>query len=387
MTIKGWCPALFTPMQSGDGWLLRVQPRRSRLSASDARIIADATAQHGNDIIELTNRGNLQIRGLTPASAARFAAEMVAAGLGSARHNILVSPLAGDDPGVDAKTIPIADALDGLLADFTGLADKFLFAIDGGGFAGLPVPADITARAHHGQWGVWIDGEPYGIRCEASAVPETMFRLASTFAANAAGARRMREVAGNVLLASGLVADMPAIIPASLETIGFLPYRGDIGGFGLGIPFGGMKATTLHHLADLAARFGDATLRMTPWRSVILPGIASERVANLHGRDLIADPLDYRRHIVACTGSPGCAEATVNARVDAKFLAAVQFSGKLHISGCAKGCAHPGAAPVTLVGRNGAYDIVRNGRASDTPEQIGLTMPDIARLLTSADAS
>jgi precorrin-3B synthase len=384
MSIKGWCPGLFTPMQSGDGWLVRVQPRRSRLSALDARLIADAAARHGNGIIELTNRGNLQVRGLTPASALLFASEMVAAGLAGANHNIMVSPLAGDDPGVDAQTIPIADALDGLLGGLDGLPDKFLFVIDGGG---LPVPADIAARADGGRWGVWVDGEPLGIACQAYAVPEIMLRLARAFAANAAGARRMRQVAGSVLAASGLVADAPAIGRTPSETIGFLPYRGDAGGFGLGIPFGSMTAPTLQHLAEMAERFCDATLRITPWRSVILTGVARAQLENLHGDDLITDPADYRRHIVACTGHPRCAEATVDARADAASLAALRSPGTVHVSGCTKGCAHPGAAPITLVGRNGAYDIVRDGRAADPPERSGLTMPDIARILAGVSAS
>jgi precorrin-3B synthase len=384
MSIKGWCPGLFTPMQSGDGWLVRVQPRRSRLSALDARLIADAAARHGNGIIELTNRGNLQIRGLTPASAMLFASEMVAAGLVGADHYILLSPLAGDDPGVDAQTIPIADALDGLLAGLDGLPDKFLFAIDGGGLA---VSADIAARADGGRWGVWVDGEALGVPCEASAVPAIMFRLARSFAANADGARRMRQVAGTVLAASGLVADAPAINGVPPETIGYLPYRGDAGGFGLGIPFGSMTAPALQHLADLAEHFGDATLRITPWRSVILTGVARAQLEKLHGAGLITDPADHRRHIAACTGRPRCAEATVDTRADATLLAALRPSGTIHVSGCAKGCAHPGPAPITLVGSNGAYDIVRDGRAADPPERSGLTMPDIARILAGASAS
>ena len=49
--IQGWCPNLFTPMQSGDGWLVRVAPRRSVLSAADAWRIAAAASQHGSGII------------------------------------------------------------------------------------------------------------------------------------------------------------------------------------------------------------------------------------------------------------------------------------------------------------------------------------------------
>ena len=46
------------------------------------------------------------------------------------------------------------------------------------------------------------------------------------------------------------------------------------------------------------------------------------------------------------------------------------FDGSLalHVSGCAKGCAHPAAAPVTLVGSDDGAGLVIDGRAGDEPE-------------------
>src|SRR5580698_3284616 len=78
---RGWCPTLFRPMRSGDGWLARVRPPASVLRSSDARALAAAAARDGNGSIELTNRANLQIRGLTEATVPRFASEMVVLGL------------------------------------------------------------------------------------------------------------------------------------------------------------------------------------------------------------------------------------------------------------------------------------------------------------------
>ena len=38
----------------------------------------------------------------------------------------------------------------------------------------------------------------------------------------------------------------------------------------------------------------------------------------------------------------------------------------IHVSGCPKGCAHPGRADITLVGReNGAYGVVLDGSAGN----------------------
>jgi sulfite reductase beta subunit-like hemoprotein len=42
------------------------------------------------------------------------------------------------------------------------------------------------------------------------------------------------------------------------------------------------------------------------------------------------------------------------------------------VSGCSKGCAHGSKAPLVIVADNGAYNIVVDGTASDTPILHGL---------------
>ena len=56
----------------------------------------------------------------------------------------------------------------------------------------------------------------------------------------------------------------------------------------------------------------------------------------------------------------------------------------LHVSGCSKSCAHRGAASLTLVGRDGRYDLIRNGSAAGRPSLSGLTIDQIEALLQSA---
>jgi precorrin-3B synthase len=40
---------------------------------------------------------------------------------------------------------------------------------------------------------------------------------------------------------------------------------------------------------------------------------------------------------------------------------------EIHISGCAKGCAHPAPAALTIVGTEAGCALVANGLARDTP--------------------
>ena len=78
---RGWCPSLYDPMETGDGLLVRVKPPAAGLASAAARALADAAERFGNGVVELTRRGNLQVRGLSPNGVAGFASAMVAAGL------------------------------------------------------------------------------------------------------------------------------------------------------------------------------------------------------------------------------------------------------------------------------------------------------------------
>ena len=156
--IKGWCPTLLSPMQSGDGWLARVKPSAGCVSAEAARLIADAARRHGNGHIDLTSRANLQIRGLSPRSAQAFAEIIIGAGLANtnplleAVRNVMASPLGPDDPSASFDSHVVARDIEAMLVGEPGLwalPSKFGFLVDGGG--ALPL-ADISCR-HHGSTG------------------------------------------------------------------------------------------------------------------------------------------------------------------------------------------------------------------------------------------
>ena len=60
--IKGWCPGALRPMQSGDGLVVRVRPFGGRLDAAQISGLAHLAEHHGNGLIDVTSRANLQIR-------------------------------------------------------------------------------------------------------------------------------------------------------------------------------------------------------------------------------------------------------------------------------------------------------------------------------------
>jgi precorrin-3B synthase len=95
----------------------------------------------------------------------------------------------------------------------------------------------------------------------------------------------------------------------------------------------------------------------------------------------VAGPGDPLLAVDACPGAPACAAASVETRALARALAG-RVAG-LHVSGCAKGCARGPPARVTLVGREGRFDLVRAGTAWDRPLRRGLTP---AEVLSEAEA-
>ena len=81
---------------------------------------------------------------------------------------------------------------------------------------------------------------------------------------------------------------------------------------------------------------------------------------------------DPRRAVAACTGAPACASGSTPTLTDAVRVAEIirplAMDGlSVHVSGCAKGCAKPGPADLTLVGQDGHYAIVVGGSPGDPP--------------------
>jgi precorrin-3B synthase len=148
-----------------------------------------------------------------------------------------------------------------------------------------------------------------------------------------------------------------------------------------GVAFGQIEAAAL---ARLLRDSGAVALRLTPSHAMILEaGGWRDSAEFLTAAD---DPL---LRIDACPGAPSCPSATVETRALARALgpaldaAAPGARRSLHVSGCAKGCARGRAADLTLVGRDGAFDLVRGGCAWDAPSLTGLS-PEALRSLNGA---
>jgi len=407
--IKGWCPGALRPMRSGDGLLVRVKPRAGAFSISALSAIADAAAHFGSGEIDLTNRGNLQLRGVSDDSyddaiiALRAADLIDRSAAVEAVRNVVVDPLSGMDPKRQ-NVRDVAARFEDVLADdarLWALPGKFGFS-----FSGSPEPAvagrsaDIMIAATAECFDICLDGA-VDFRCAVAErdVIDAVRRLALVFlelAAKDPALRRMKDAvarfgAARIFELAGLqVSSQRVDVAIGSASAGMLSRADRVFGVGVGLPFGRITAGQLVLLCQSAeaAKLKDAFT--SPQRILVFPvaGRASaERVLQAADKiGLIVVPEDPRLQMDVCPGSPGCGNATTDTRGDARRLVDAlngSLSGySVHVSGCEKGCARRSAADFTLIARAGRYDLIRNGVAGDPIALANLDADDIGNAVS-----
>lgn len=358
---RGACPTLAEPMPTGDGLLARLRPASGRLTPAQLVALAEAATRHGNGLVEITARGSFQIRGLTADTAPRLRQAVTAAGIAVAEGlSVEISPLAGNDPDEIADARALRDAIRAYGNDLAGaLAPKFTLVVDGGG-AGLTArDADLRITAiGPDRWAI-ASGERVFGALNGAAVPAGVRKL--LFAVAALGpAARGRDLPADIALAGAEAVAVPAIDARPVIGTRRL-HRGFA--VGLGLPFGQVEARTLADLARLAEALGATAMMAAPHRVLLAEGPSEMQALRRQARDvgLVTEAGDARLSVSACPGSPRCASGRMASRNLAEVLVALHpelTEGlSLHVSGCAKGCAHPRPADLSLFGQDGAIAI------------------------------
>ena len=370
--VKGWCPGAYRPMMSGDGLVVRVRPRLARLTAKQVLGLCAAATRYGNGTIDLTSRANLQLRGVSEADHTALLEELTAQDLLDAdpalevRRNILVTP----DYDADDLTVRLARQLTVRLTDLPDLPDlpaKFGFAIDTGSARTL-VGCSADVRLERGDCGLIVraDGATTGRRVTETEAIDQVIALARWFAeAHGPQTRRMARLLDQRNVPESWLGAEPGPVAPPCH-----PGLCDAGMI-YGAPFGQMNAAAL---AALIRQTNATALRVTPWRMFLL-----EAATTSETEAFVTTPNDPLLASDACPGAPYCPQAQAETRAIARDLAP-RVTGSLHVSGCAKGCARQRPADVTLVGRNGRFDLVKQGCAGDEPTKRALTANDLLRL-------
>jgi precorrin-3B synthase len=204
-----------------------------------------------------------------------------------------------------------------------------------------------------------------------------LLAVLATYGRDARARDLIRSVGTGALRAAAadLLTDAPAP-PARppAEPIGTHRLHDGLAACGLGLPFGHTDATVLQQLVEAAKGAGAGGIRTAPGRALLIVGIAPAMASALRSAaerlGFIVRPADPRRYIAACSGMPLCASAQAPTRTLGPAIATAAASlldGSLtvHLSGCAKGCAHARAAALTMVGEPGGCGVVVNGAACD----------------------
>ncbi|RUX29457.1 precorrin-3B synthase [Mesorhizobium sp. M7A.F.Ca.US.011.01.1.1] len=155
--------------------------------------------------------------------------------------------------------------------------------------------------------------------------------------------------------------------------IGLFPLGGNATALGIGLPYGSMPADKIIALTQSALTLGTTEIRLAPGRALLFLGQPTANHPLQHTAatlGFVTSPTDPRTRIAACPGTPACASGRIATRDIAETIAAENADipdFTLHISGCAKGCAHPGPATLTIVGGENGAGLVVNATARALP--------------------
>jgi precorrin-3B synthase len=370
-------------MESGDGLIVRLPAGSRGFAAGELRALCRLAEAHGNGLIEITRRANVQLRGIRAEALSELQRELVELGLASAADrrpaSVLVNPLAGlaEAP---APLLPIGRAIEVALAGsdvLDRLSDKFGVIVDCRAEL-REIAADIRVELCDPRRAeLHVDGAALALgSCALAEIGPAVTALARALAES--GERRMRDLfaaCGRAeLLRSARLELEPALPPSAAGggAAGMLGFgRGSRDWLGLALAFGSGTADQWRAVCELAERFGSGELRVTPFRTLIVPDV-NERagVRECVAAGWIVDARDPILRASACPGAPACRSAAAETRELARSLAPLLAAdSRLHVSGCAKGCAHSGAADVTLVRAPSGVKLGFGLRAAEAAEE------------------
>ncbi|MEU1799975.1 precorrin-3B synthase [Streptomyces sp. NPDC019937] len=404
------CPGALRLHPADDGSLARVRIPGGLLTAGQALALARASEELGDGRLDLTSRGNLQLRGLEAACGGELAAGLREAGLlPSDRYdrvrNIAASPLSGLDGAGYGDVTVWARELDAALCagaweELSGLSGRFLFAMDDGRGDVAALGADVTLIAAPDGGAVLRVGSGApgaGLEVRGRDAPRAAALAAVEFLARArvsgTQAWRARELpARHAVTADGLAARLadegveavrtghggPVDAPGAPPAPGVVSGPDGRHAVSVLVPLGRVGAAPWRLLAGLASRGGSGELRVTPWRGVVLPGFTADGAAaasrEVADAGLVTDPGSPWAGVGACTGRPGCAKSLADVRAhatravaDAPRSPGAPPPVPVYFSGCERRCGHPGGRWVDALATSGTdYRLtVRDTREPD----------------------
>ncbi|MDM3848350.1 MAG: precorrin-3B synthase [Aphanizomenon gracile PMC649.10] len=397
------CPGLFYNTAAQDGLLYRLRIPGGIINYNQFQAIADIADNYGNGYIDITNRANIQIREIKTSINVEVLKKLQALGLASTNtkidhiRNIMTNPTAGIDGEELLDTRPLVKIWEQYITAHSQLCElsaKFSVCFDSGGKVAVKYqPNDIILAAEIINRNVYLrlylsygeKGQPAqdtGILLKPEETITALATLAQTYLKHIDTKNRrklrLREIINKITvkeylhqIKENLNSDIlnftktPLCASAPLREkthIGIYPQR-QTGLYYIGIvlPLGRLETSQIRGLANIAKRYGDDNIRLTPWQNLLLTDIpqnqiseVDQQIANL---GLNSSPTNIKSFLVACSGKKGCAAAATETKDDAinlaKYLENLMILDSpvnIHFSGCSKSCAQHTQADITLLG-------------------------------------
>jgi precorrin-3B synthase len=406
------CPGALEVHEADDGNLARIRIPGGVLLAEQLRRLVEAAAQIGDSHLELTSRGNIQLRGLAASAEIDLVERLRDVGLlPSDSHervrNIAASAASGRDGLGWLDVRPLVDELDqGLCATpvLARLSGRFLFTIDDGrndvsGLAGdvglLGTGPDTVA--------LFLAGVDSGLRTRPDGAVALALAAAGAFLAQrdalGSSAWRLAELGPEAQRACALFISTTgqlwrsdALIPTARTShrpvLGALRQCDGLMAISAGVPLGRLnvhQAETLGRVAD----DGSGEMRATPWRTVLLPDLPPDKVdgwlAVLGSAGLGLSSASPLFNVSSCAGRPGCARSLADVRGDALRIHTAPTTGTplpVHWSGCQRGCGRPADRHVQVRAVGTGYEVSLDGEVRSRVDD----GPDLARLTNVVEA-
>ncbi len=346
--------------QAADGALVRVRLPGGMITAHQLETLAHAAAALASGTLELTARGNVQLRGINATDAV---AEAIAqAGLlPSSTHervrNIVASPLSGRVGGRgDIRAwVSLLDHAIQDEPDLAALPGRFWFGIDDGRGDVSGLRADVGAHLLEDSVALLLAGRDTGVRLDTETAVPAMVSVAKRFAAIREKAWRVAELADTAALLDTLaVSAEPGAVwpPVTRAPVGWIEQDDGRIMLGAAVPLGVMASRVAECLAAIGA-----PLVLTPWRSVLVcdleEGVADAALRVLAPMGLVFDENSPWLGVSACTGSPGCEHSAADVRADAARAAGTPSDTHRHFVGCERACGSPPAGEVLVATGDG----------------------------------
>jgi precorrin-3B synthase len=377
------CPGLLDLHQARDGLVARIRLPGGYAGASRLRSLAALAERLGDGSVDLTARGNVQLRGIRAETADSLARRAAAAGLlPSPTHdrarNITASPLAGLAGHRDLRG-PVRALDRAILADpaLAALPGRFLFGLDDGTGRAALGRCDVGLYCGPRGAELIVAGRRTGRRGPTAEMIAVAVAAAGAFLGqreNAPGSTRVRGLpdggAAVAAAASGTLGEAAPDNETRL-TLGPLTDAAPVhaapsdGGptdarptdarptVVVAAPLGRLTARQLRLVAGLV-RPGDVA-RLAAAGRIVLPlaGAADAALARLAAAGLVTGDEHALASVTACAGM-----TCVRSLADVRALAtSVPGLDAVHWAGCDRRCGLPADATAVVATPAGQYEL------------------------------